>query len=348
MLDPLGLYEYKVVTHVHSTLSDGTGTPDRLIREAQRAGIDVLWLTDHDTLKARESPGEGYYGHLLFLVGAEITPPQNHYLAFGIDSLVSAEKPLQSIIDHVRSEKAFGVIAHPTDRGNRTARLPSYRWSDRDVDGFDGFEILNHLSDWSRRVPDIPRGLIAALTPHRHLQASDETLALWDKWGEKRAVVGIGGVDAHAAHVGHWPFRLTIFPYRVAFRSVRTHVYTESPLSSDWMEARLMILSAMKQGRVMIANAAHGQELGFRLWAENTVDDRACAMGSEVAYDDGPYLLRGLSPVPCGWEIVCNGAVMGVQQTTVLEWPIDRPGVWRVVLRRDREVWIYSNPIYVR
>jgi predicted metal-dependent phosphoesterase TrpH len=36
--------------HTHSTASDGTDTPAKLIQNAARAGLDVLALTDHDTV----------------------------------------------------------------------------------------------------------------------------------------------------------------------------------------------------------------------------------------------------------------------------------------------------------
>jgi predicted metal-dependent phosphoesterase TrpH len=36
--------------HTHSTASDGTDTPAELVRNAARAGLDVLALTDHDTV----------------------------------------------------------------------------------------------------------------------------------------------------------------------------------------------------------------------------------------------------------------------------------------------------------
>src|SRR5437660_874593 len=36
------------VVHVHSTHSDGTGTVAQIARAAQRAGVDVVLLTDHD------------------------------------------------------------------------------------------------------------------------------------------------------------------------------------------------------------------------------------------------------------------------------------------------------------
>lgn len=39
----------RIDLHTHSDVSDGTLTPDALVREAAAAGIDVLGLTDHDT-----------------------------------------------------------------------------------------------------------------------------------------------------------------------------------------------------------------------------------------------------------------------------------------------------------
>lgn len=40
----------KIDLHTHSTCSDGTNTPTRLIELAKQAGIDLLALTDHDTV----------------------------------------------------------------------------------------------------------------------------------------------------------------------------------------------------------------------------------------------------------------------------------------------------------
>ncbi|MGK3946690.1 PHP domain-containing protein, partial [Streptomyces caeruleatus] len=37
--------------HTHSSVSDGTETPTELVASAKRAGIDVLGLTDHDTVR---------------------------------------------------------------------------------------------------------------------------------------------------------------------------------------------------------------------------------------------------------------------------------------------------------
>ncbi|MGC8763883.1 MAG: PHP domain-containing protein [Acidobacteriota bacterium] len=78
--------------HTHSTCSDGTFSPEELVRQAKAAGVTHLALTDHDTVEgvgaaARAAAEEG----LAFLPGIEISaefqPGTLHILGYGLDSL---------------------------------------------------------------------------------------------------------------------------------------------------------------------------------------------------------------------------------------------------------------------
>ena len=40
----------KLDLHLHSTASDGSDTPSRIVELAKEKGIDVIALTDHDTV----------------------------------------------------------------------------------------------------------------------------------------------------------------------------------------------------------------------------------------------------------------------------------------------------------
>jgi predicted metal-dependent phosphoesterase TrpH len=81
--------------HTHSTASDGSCTPERLIEVARAAGIRALALTDHDTLdglqRARESAAAA---GLRFIAGVEIeierAEGEFHLLGLGIDGNVDA------------------------------------------------------------------------------------------------------------------------------------------------------------------------------------------------------------------------------------------------------------------
>ena len=58
------------VVHVHTTLSDGGGTPEEVIAAAQAVGLDFLAITDHNVVDAL--PLEGIHDGLLRLsVGVE-------------------------------------------------------------------------------------------------------------------------------------------------------------------------------------------------------------------------------------------------------------------------------------
>lgn len=347
MVDPPNQYEHVAVLHVHSHYSDGTATPGKIIKQAQRSGLDVLWLTDHDTRRALKNPGAGYYGRLLFLVGTEVTPPHNHYLVFGDSPVASAREPLQQIIDQVQEHGAVGFVAHPDDPGNRIAHLPSYAWTDRGATGFTGLEIWNHVSDWARQIKSLAGGVWAAWHPFSGLeQAWPDTLKLWDDLGETRSVTAIGGADAHAARVGPRPVRFTIFRYRDSLRAIRTHIYTEDPLDADWHRAEEQLVEALRDGRAAVVNARLGNAQGFRLWAEHALHGRR-PMGSVLAYDPG-WQLQGLAPMAATWEWVRSGEPAGTSFGSTASQPVDRPGVWRAVLKRGGRAWLYTNPLYFR
>jgi predicted metal-dependent phosphoesterase TrpH len=60
--------------HSHSTASDGSLTPTQLVARAQRAGVDVLALTDHDTLDGLDEAARAAAGGALRLVsGVEVS-----------------------------------------------------------------------------------------------------------------------------------------------------------------------------------------------------------------------------------------------------------------------------------
>lgn len=62
--------------HMHSAASDGQLSPTDLVRKAQAAGIELLALTDHDTLSGTEEAiraGRTYIGKHSFLLLQYVT-----------------------------------------------------------------------------------------------------------------------------------------------------------------------------------------------------------------------------------------------------------------------------------
>jgi len=81
--------------HIHTTASDGSFTPQDVVRCARRAGLAAIAITDHDTVDGvREILSDGLPDDLKFITGVEISsfPPEPyrskgsfHILGYGID-----------------------------------------------------------------------------------------------------------------------------------------------------------------------------------------------------------------------------------------------------------------------
>ncbi len=339
-------YEYSAVLHVHSRYSDGFGTVSEILDQAQETEVDILGLTDHDTRTAVQEPGEGYYGRVMLLVGAEITPRQNHLLTWFAEELPPNDSPWPAIVEGVGAQGGLSFVAHPNDRGNRTLKLPSYRWTERETKGVTGIEVWNHLSHWSDSVRSIPSGLWNLFNPFRSLRNGPrvEDLALWDQLCQDARTVGIGGVDAHAVPVPRTPWQ--VFPYRTSFQAIRTQIYLPKPLSHEWGDDTQLVKTALKDGHCAIMAAHVGREKGFRYWAEQP--QHSAFMGDRMPWH--PDLrLRGSSPVKATWRLIKNGQPIFTTTGHILDVVAKEPGCYRVELFRGKKsrAWIYSNPLYL-
>jgi predicted metal-dependent phosphoesterase TrpH len=105
----------KIDLHAHTTCSDGSDSPTELVGHALRAGIDVLALTDHDTLSGREEAREAATGTGMTVIsGIELSaqviddypgaiPRSVHVLGYLVDP-ENAE--LRAETERIRSHRA--------------------------------------------------------------------------------------------------------------------------------------------------------------------------------------------------------------------------------------------------
>lgn len=358
-----GTHDLACVVHLHSTHSDGTGTVAEIAAAAAASAVDVVLLTDHDTLAARRAGEERHYGNVLVLVGEEVSPPsQNHYLAFGIDEeidhggLTAAE-----ICAAVEAEGGFGFAAHPfssgSDRFKRAGEgMP---WRDLDADELAGIELWSFVTDTAESLRGLPDAARFVLRPERFVSHPPErNLAEWDRLCAGRRVTAIGGLDAHQFGVrvgGRVPLRL--MSYKRSFRQLRTHVLAREPLSGDLDHDREQVYEALRAGRCYVAMDSVAQAQGFEFWAES--DGRVVEMGEEAAFGEGgeqapaqAWTLRAELPAEARLRLVCDGQELWTGEGVRIQRGVDRPGVYRLeALRESRgrdRTWILSNPIYLR
>ncbi|MFD9358497.1 PHP domain-containing protein [Streptomyces sp. NPDC060031] len=63
----------RIDLHAHSTASDGTDSPAELVRHAAAAGLDVVALTDHDTVRGYAEAIAAVPAGLTLVTGAELS-----------------------------------------------------------------------------------------------------------------------------------------------------------------------------------------------------------------------------------------------------------------------------------
>ncbi len=306
--------------HVHSSLSDGSGTIDAIASAAARAGLQFVIFTDHGDAATFERPS--YRSGVLCIHASEINTESGHVVALGLER--ASPYPLageaRDVVEDIRRLGGAAIAAHPE------SPRQSLRW--RGPAGLvDGFEWLNVDSEWRARGA---RAIAAAGL--RSLVRAPESLATlfeppcnysrWDRGGGPSPLFSLGALDAHARAGadadGPAPGASVRFPsYETMFRTMAQVVRLDAPLSGDpaadsravtsGIRARksYAVMRALADGRAAlqfgIANGrasggvTGGDALEFRLLRNGqTVAQASGSLSAAVADAPGDYRLEVL------------------------------------------------------
>jgi hypothetical protein len=342
------------VIHAHSVHSDGTGTVEQIAAQAARAGVDVVLLTDHDSLEARRRGGERYHGRVLMCVGEEVSPKGgNHYLAFGIDDEIDHDGlgPAE-VVAAVAEAGGFGFLAHPFSQGSERFRRvgPGMPWDDLDAPGYTGIELWSFVTDTVEGLASVREIARFVARPERVVTGPPErNLRGWDTLLARRRVVAIGGVDAHQIGVrvgGRVPLRL--MSYRRSFSHLRTHVLLDRPRTGEPRADREAVYAALRAGRCYLAMDSFGRAQGFAFGARGA---EAVPMGGESDWAQGQSLEASV-PLPAELTLLRDGEPVARVHGTGLEQAAEQPGAYRLEARLRANgawrTWILSNPVYLR
>ena len=344
------MIEYIGSLHMHSTFSDGTGDVVDIAKFADEVGLDFIVLTDHNTVRALSEGFEKWYGNTMLLVGCEINDKENknHYLAFGINETFSTRTPAKKYVAKVKELGGIGFLAHPHEK-RKNKEHPAYPWTEWETEDFTGIEIWNHMSEWVENLTEENK-YRSFIHPLRTIkEPPKETLKVWDELNYKRKVVGIGGIDAHAHKYNLVGFlEVEIFPYKVLFKSIRTHILLENPIKKgkslkDIETAKWQVYKALKDGRCFVANDYVAESKGFRFFAESL--DKKFQMGDTVPQSKN-VVLKVLVPGKNALiKLFRNGHLIETYNGLDAEFIVNKKGVYRVELFYEDRAWIYSNHI---
>ncbi len=355
--------------HIHTTTSDGTGTPDDVAAAAARAGLQFIILTDHGDATRTPTPAT-YRSGVLCIDGVEISTTGGHYAALGLTAAAPyrlAGEP-RDVVEDVRRLGGFGIAAHP-DSPKR-----ELQWTGWDTP-FDGVEWLNEDTEWR---DESTFSLLTALAhyafrPAETLGALDgharTVLDRWDQLTRERRVVALAAVDAHAkiglSSNGHeanrrGPVLAKLPSYESSFRAFTLHLELPAALTGDPQRDAEAVLTAIRRGHVYstIDALAQSGATGF----VGTSAGRTARMGDFLP-PAGPVSFEAAAAAPAGatLRLLCDGKVVAESPAAGklrYEQPLkppsgeSLPGACRVEVGWDdagrRVTWLVTNPIYLR
>lgn len=101
---------------LHSDLGDGLASPEAILDAAERVGLDVIALTDHDDIRGafllrdiaarRSSPIE-------IVPGVEVTTRSGHLLALWVEDEIPMFAPLAETVSLIHRAGGIAIVPHP-------------------------------------------------------------------------------------------------------------------------------------------------------------------------------------------------------------------------------------------
>lgn len=103
--------------HCHTLSSDGMVTPAELIDAAVNAKLDLIALTDHDTMASvPETQARGMNVGLTVVAGEEITtkwPAQTHVMGWFLEKPIRPGMSLDDTVAAIHDQGGLAIIPHP-------------------------------------------------------------------------------------------------------------------------------------------------------------------------------------------------------------------------------------------
>jgi len=379
-----GWNEYRGILHSHSEHSHDCEVPfEEILRAIKAAGLDFICLSDHcvDGRADFDLQWRGLEGGKLFIPGFEM---KDGIMPFGVASGVVLSNQTDPAVLAQQIVTNGGVLfyAHPEERRD---------WNLPELTGMEIYNLHSDFKRQRGGLRSLLPDVIVNLRKYpdhiyyKMFTRPTEFLRRWDELNLTRHVTGIAGNDCHQnvgfrgfytsfdtiqiedtspetlkefklnwftravtrlcfgrLEPGKMLFHIQLDPYERSARFVNTHM-----LARDLSEPAIM--DSLRAGRVFIGFDVIADSSGFCWFAENLSGQ--AVMGEALDFDNTTRL-HALSPLPCRFTILRNGAPVYQQEARVLDWTPSRAGKYRVEaelkVRNDWVPWVYANPIELK
>lgn len=138
----------KADLHLHTCFSDGWPTPtDLLTHVARRTDLDVVAVTDHDTIEGALRAADLASGWRLpqVIVGEEVSSRHGHIVGLFLSRRVRPGMSAAATIEAIHEQGGLAFAAHPfwrTKNQRRTGPVHGVGWLAAELD-FDAIEVEN-------------------------------------------------------------------------------------------------------------------------------------------------------------------------------------------------------------
>jgi PHP domain len=379
--------DYRGVMHVHSLLShDSRSKLEEIIAAAKKLGVKVICFTEHPN-PPRDYVKEGHHGMVdgvLLIPGYEF----NGLLAFPKQSIpLGRDADPQARVDAVRKTGGQAFLCHLEERmdwdlKNLTGSeiynlhadfkdetrlikamrspaglltlLPASRQYPQETMA----ALMDYPADYLRRYDELClkehlTGIAANDSHHNNALkgtvTEDGKVQLVDALGETRGKLDPKKLPpllkflmpAHPKK-GDVVLNLDLDPYERSFHHVSTHLFLKE-------QTEPAVREALEAGRAYVAFEWIADPSGFNFQAVR--GSQTFEMGSDVPLGSG-VTLRSVSPLPVRFRLIRNGKEVHSALGRSYEHAVTQAGNYRlevwVNLPENPQIWILSNPIYVR
>jgi PHP domain len=103
--------------HCHTTASDGMVSPAELVAAALKAHVDLIAVTDHDTMASvKEAQSRGEAAGLTVVAGQEVTtgwPAQTHIVGWFLETPIKRGMSLEDTVAAIHAQGGLVMVPHP-------------------------------------------------------------------------------------------------------------------------------------------------------------------------------------------------------------------------------------------
>ena len=133
--------------HMHTTFSDGWPEPRELVGQAVASGLDLIAVTDHDTIEGALRAAEHAATRRGFevVVGEEVSSRDGHIVGLFLERRIRPGMSAAATVHAIHDQGGLAVAVHPfwrTQRRSRGGPVHGVGWLAAELD-FDAIEVEN-------------------------------------------------------------------------------------------------------------------------------------------------------------------------------------------------------------